>query len=136
MKTLILLLVIVSFIQSSILPLNLVLIILICRAFLMTKKSNLYLAFFFGLLLSHLTLAPLGVKSLLFLLFVQATQTLARRPFAGHPFLIVPLSFVFVLTDGNFPLAASAAILSLPIFYSLRIWEERFAPPKEIKLRL
>lgn len=136
MKILVLLLIILSFLQGIILPVNLVLLVLICRAYLMRAKSTLYLAFFFGLLLSHLNLQPLGLTSLQFLLFVQVTQTLGRRPFAGHPFLIIPLSFVFTLVEGNVYLAMVSAIVSLPIFYFLRLWEERFAPPKEIKLRL
>lgn len=136
MKILILVLIILSFLQGIILPVNLILLVLISRAYLTRQKSTLYLAFFFGLLLSHLNLQPLGLASLKFLLFVQVTQTLARRPLAGHPFLIIPLSFMFTLTEGNVSLAAVSAILSLPIFYALRLWEERFAPPKEIKLRL
>lgn len=136
MKILILVLIILSFLQGIILPVNLVLLVLICRAYLTRQKSTLYLAFFSGLLLAHLNLQPLGLASLKFLLFVQVTQALARRPLAGHPIVVVPLSFLFTLTDGNFPLALVSALASLPIFYFLRLWEERFAPPKEIKLRL
>lgn len=136
MKVLIIILIVASFLQTTIWPLDLALIILISRAYLKAQKSNLFLAFFLGLLISHLTLGPIGVKSMVYLTVVQITQVLSKSRLAGHPFLIVPLSFVFSLLDGNFYLAVVAAIFSLPIFYSLRLWQERFAPAKEIKLRI
>lgn len=136
MKVLIIILIVASFLQTTILPLDLVLSILISRAYLRAQKSNLFLAFFLGLLISHLTLDPMGVKSMVYLTVVQITQVLSKSRLAGHPFLIIPLSFVFSLLDGNFYLAVVAATTSLPIFYSLRFWEERFSPAKEIKLRI
>lgn len=136
MKTLIVTAIIISFLQATVWPLDLALIILISRAYLKAQKSNLFLAFFLGLLISHLTLGPMGAKSMVYLTVAQITQVLSKSRLAGHPFLIVPLSFVFSLLDGNFYLAVVAAIFSLPIFYSLRLWQERFAPAKEIKLRI
>lgn len=136
MKTLTVTAIIISFLQTTVLPLDMALIILISRAYLRAQKSNLFLAFFLGFLISHLTLGPLGVKSMVYLTVVQITQVLSKSRLAGHPFLIVPLSFVFSLLDGNFYLAVVASIFSLPIFYSLRLWEERFSSAKEIKLRI
>lgn len=136
MKTLIIILIIISFVQTAIWPLDLVLIILISRAYLKAQKSNLFLAFFLGLLISHLTLGPMGIKSIVYLAVVQIIQVLSKSRLAGHPFLIVPLSFVFSLLDGNFYLAVVVAISSLPIFYLIKLWEERFSPAKEIKLRI
>ncbi|MBI2334731.1 hypothetical protein HYU96_02920 [Candidatus Daviesbacteria bacterium] len=136
MKILVILLFIASFLQASVLPLNLVLIILICRAYLKAQKSNLYLAFFFGLLISHLTLTPLGEKSLVYLVFMQIIHVLSKSRLAGHPFLIWPLTFILVLADSGLSSALWAAFVALPVFYSLKIWEERFIPAKEIKLRI
>jgi len=136
LKTLIIILIIVSFLQTTIWPLDLVLVILISRAYLKAQKSNLFLAFFLGLLISHLTLLPLGVKSSVYLALVQIIQTLSKSRLSGHPLLIVPLTFILILADSGLSLAVWASIVSLPIFYSLKMWEERFIPTKEIKLRI
>lgn len=136
MKTLIIILIIVSFLQSTIWPLNLVLIILISRAYLRAQKSNLFLAFFLGLLISHLMLLPLGVKSIIYLVIVQMIQVLSKSRLAGHPFLVVPLTFIVILADSGLSAAIWAGFVSLPVFYLLKDWEERFVPAKEIKLRI
>lgn len=134
MKTLILVLTIIAFLQTTILPLNLVLTALIARAYLKPQKSNLYLAFVFGLLISLLVLSPLGLNSLIYLVLIQATQLLSKSPLSRHPFLIIPITFLLLMVDGGVSVLES--ILSLPILYLLKIWEERFIVTKEIKLRI
>lgn len=148
MKTLIVILILVSFLQVTIIPLDLVLIILICRSFLKISKSNLYLAFIFGLLISHLRLVNLGFDSLIYLLAVQITQVLSKFRLAGNSLLIIPLTFVLLtlsqfinflfLHEGLslFPKVLIEAGFSLPILYVLRIWEERFIIQRGIKLKI
>lgn len=136
MKTLIVTATIISFLQTTIWPLDLALIILISRAYLKAQKSNLFLAFFLGLLISHLTLGPLGVKSMVYLTVVQITQVLSKSRLAGHPFLIMPLTFIFVLADSGLSAGIWAGFVSLLVFYLLKMWEERFISTKEIKLRI
>src|SRR3989338_7884502 len=96
MKTLIIILILAAFLQTTILPIDLVLLILICRAYVVSEKANLYLAFSFGLLTSHLNLVNLGFQSLIYLIIVQATQILSKIRLAGNPLLIVPISLVFL----------------------------------------
>ncbi|TSC88256.1 MAG: Uncharacterized protein G01um10147_161 [Microgenomates group bacterium Gr01-1014_7] len=148
MKTLILILIILSFIQTTILSLNLVLIILIARSLIRPERNNLTAVFCFGLLISHLTLQPLGYLSLIYLILVQATLVLSKSRLSANPFLIIPLTGV--LSTLNLTAVALLAhqstvlmpqifiesFLALPIFYSLRLWEERFIVRKEIKLRV
>lgn len=141
MKTLIVILIIVSFLQTAILPINLMLIILICRAYLKVEPTNLYLAFAFGLLVSHLELTPFGLPAIVYLLIVQITQTFAKSRLAGNWLLIVPISLVFLslnqLDSSPFsPKVVLESLLSLPVFYLIRMWEERFMPQKGIKLRV
>lgn len=140
MKTLILILIILSFIQTTILPLNLVLIILIVRSLIRPEKNNLLLAFGFGLLLSHLNLQPLGFQSLIYLTSTQLTQILSKSRFSANPLLVVPLTVVFstfsLMTIQLVPQVLIESFLALPIFYILRLWEERFIVRKEIKLRI
>lgn len=147
MKTLIIVLILASFIQTTILPINLVLIVLVCRAYLKPEKQNLYLAFAFGLFTSHLNLVTLGLGSITYLLVVQLTQVLAKSRLAGNSLLIVPITFVLLslthivnslLTHSSINLlpVVFESIISLPIFFFLRLWEERFIIRKEIKLKV
>lgn len=148
MKTLITVLIIASFLQSTILPINLVLIILISRAYIRTDKANLFLAFGFGILDSHLNLTTLGFISVVYLILVQSTQVLSKVRLAASPFLIIPLSFGLLFTYQVafsffthqsfefFPKVLLESLLSLPIFYLVRLWEERFVVNKDIKLKL
>lgn len=148
MKTLIAILILVSFLQSTIIPLDLVLIILICRSYIDSDKSNLILAFSFGLLNAHLNLTTLGLTSLVYLVFVAATESLSKSRLAGNLLLIVPLS-LFLMSINQavpsivshqsirlFPKVLFEALLSLPILYLVKSWEERFIVKKGIKLRV
>lgn len=139
MKTLIIVLIIAAFLQTTILPIDLVLLILICRAYIVRERANLYLAFAFGLTVAFLSLANLGFASLIYLGIVQATQILSKTRLAGHPLLIVPISLVFLSINLFLDSSSNVilgSLLSLPIFYSLRLWEERFVVKREIKLRV
>lgn len=138
MKTLIVLLIIAALLQTTILPVNLVLIILICRVYLKTDRANLYLAFAFGLLISFLDLKPLGLQSIIYLTSSLLIQVLSKSRLAGNWLLIVPISLVFLSLN---QLSVSAkvmweSLLSLPIFYLIRWWEDYFTVQKEIKLRV
>lgn len=148
MKTLILVLIIAAFLQSTILPINLVLTILICRSFIKLDKANLSLAFSFGLLDSHLNLLPLGLNSLIYLILIQITQSLSGSRLAGNLLLIAPLSLVLLAvyqlvislslqqTPQIFPRVFWESLVALPVLYLVRLWEERFIVRKNIKLKI
>ncbi len=147
MKTLIVILIIISFVQSTILPIDLVLIILLCRAYIRTDNANLYLTFGFGLLSAHLNLQNLGFISLVYLTLVELTQIISKSRLAGNALLIVPISFVGLTFNASlislfnhesillFPKIFLASLISLPLFYLVRIWEERFIVKGDIKLK-
>ncbi len=138
MKTLVVILIIASFLQTTILPLDLVLMILICRSYIKSEKINLYLGFGFGLLISHLDLMVLGPISIIYLILISLTQILSKSRLAGNPLLIVPVSFI-LLSLQTLQLSSSIfieSLLSLPMVYLIRFWDERFIVRKEIKLRV
>lgn len=148
MKTLIIILTALSFLQSTFIFLDLVLIILILRSYIVLDKSNFYLAFGFGLLLSHLNFTPLGFQSLIFLLIVGATHLISKSPFSSNLFTIIPITFVF-LSLNNVALSLLLhqsiqislkilleSLFSLPIYIFFRMWEERFVVKPGIKLKL
>lgn len=147
MKTLVTVLIISAFLQITILPVDLVLLILICRAYLKSEKSNLYLGFAFGLLISHLNLTNLGFQSVVYLIIIQVTESLSKLRLSGNPLLIIPISLVFLFlnqiansmithTTLEFSKVALASGFSLPILYLIRFWEDRFIVRKEIKLKV
>lgn len=147
MKTLIVILIIASFIQSTILPISLVLIVLICRSYLKSDNANLFLAFAFGLTQDHLNLTTLGLTSLSYLIIVTIIGGLSKSRLAGNTFLIIPLTFVLLLinqtalipfTHQNIQILniLPESFLSFPILYIVRFWEERFTIQKEIKLKI
>ncbi|MDD5416165.1 MAG: hypothetical protein PHE48_04140 [Candidatus Daviesbacteria bacterium] len=147
MKTLIIILIIASFMQTTILPIDLVLLILICRSYIKSDSANLYLAFFFGIFTSHLNLASIGFQSLIYLSLVEVTEILSKLRLAGNPLLIVPLTFFLITisqfansildhSSFEFSKVILACILSLPILFLVRLWEERFVIQKEIKLKM
>lgn len=147
MKTLIIILIIAAFLQTTIVPIDLGLLILICRTYVRSGKSNLYLAFGFGLLISHLNLTSFGFQSLIYLIIVEATESLSKLRLARNPLLIVPISLVFLSLNQIVNSAVNhqtleflkiifAALLSLPILFAVRLWEERFTVQKGIKLKI
>lgn len=147
MKTLTVILIITSLVQSTLIPLDLVLLILISRALIRPDKTNLFLAFGFGLFNSILNLTTLGFESLFYLLVVEILMSLAKTRVAANALLIIPLSlgplflhqlFISILTHSTlqfFPKIFFEALLALPIFYLTKIWEERFIVRKEFKLK-
>lgn len=148
MKTLIIILVLAAFLQTTIIPIDLVLIILICRSYIKISKTNLYLALIFGLFVSLLRLNSLGFDSLVYLLAVQATQILSKTRLAGNSILIILVTFglvtfshilnsLFLHTSLDlYPKVLIESLLSFPTLYFLRIWEERFIAPGGIKLKV
>lgn len=147
MKTTIIILFIAAFLQATIVPVKLVLIILICRAYLKPERSNLFLAFAFGLMTAYLTLDDLGLQSLIFLMLIQLAQIFSKVRIFSHPLLIVPLTFGLLSINGfvyslinqqSFQIPPSfftESILSLLIIYLVKFWEERFIVQKEVKLK-
>lgn len=147
MKALIVVLIVAAFLQTTVLPIDLVLLILICRAYLKSGRENIYLASAFGFLVAHLNLTNLGLTAFFYLVIVQITQVISRRSFFNHPLVIIPVSFIllsfshitnFLLNSQTIepPKILLAALLSLPVFYLMKFWEERFVVRKEIKLRI
>ncbi|MBI4038076.1 rod shape-determining protein MreD [Candidatus Daviesbacteria bacterium] len=148
MKTLLAILILAAFLQSAILPLNLVLVILLIRAYVRPNKNDLYLAFFFGLLTSFLENYPLGVHSLIYLLLVQLTHSFARLPVAKNIFSQTVLIFISLLVNDLtislifktswqiWPKLLLEIILVFPVYFLVNFWEERFIFKKEIKLKI
>ncbi len=148
MKTLIVILIIAALVQSAILPVNIVLIILLCRSYIRADRANLFLAFAFGLFLSHLNLSIWGLESIVYLSLIEITGWLSKSRLASNSFLIIPIIFVLLSVHDlvfsffihqSFEFSSKIfieSLVSLPIFYLIRFWEERFIVHKSIKLKV
>lgn len=147
MKTLIAILILSAFLQTTIFPFDLTLIILLLRTLIKPSKSNLYLAFLTGLLVSHLSSAPLGLYSFIYLLLVQLGLILAKSRFSNHMLIIYIEVTAFLVIENLslslfvgqsvmlWPKVFVESLLTLPIYIVLRLYEERFVINKEIRLR-
>ena len=148
MKVLIIILTIAVFLQTTILPFDLVMLVLVLRAYLDSSKSNLYLAFFFGLLISHLNATPLGLQSVVYILLVQAASFLGKLPVASNILTVILLavfsstfnSIAVCLITGSslqlFPKVLIESMIALPLYLVVRFWEERFTVKPEIRLKI
>lgn len=147
MKTTIFILTVISFLQTTIIPVNLVLIILICKSIIDQDENNLFLAFGFGLFNAHLTLGNLGLQSFLYLILIQITLIVSRWRFSIHWLQIYPLTvlllsiYVFALAIVGqrsvqiFPQVFIESLFSLPVYFIIKLWQERFIVKKDIKLK-
>lgn len=148
MKAIILILILTTFIQATILPVDLVLLILILRTYITKEKSNLFLAFSIGFLVSHLSLSPLGLQSIIYLIAVQLTQIYARLPYWNTlltlmPFIVLLLvanTFILALVTNQsiniWPDLILEGIFSIPVYLMIRFWEERFIIRNNTKLKM
>ena len=131
-----------AFLQASIWPLNLGLILILTRAFVISGKANLFYAFGFGLLLSYLYQLPLGLLSLICIALVEFVYFWSKTPFSKNILTILPVIGGLILIVEFFtgakiwPQILLEVALILPTFLIVRFWEERFFAPKEIKLRV
>lgn len=96
----VLLLVLLSFIQASLLPFDLVILIILVRSFLVVSNSNYYLAMGMGVIVSLLTGLPLGSHSLMYIIAVKMMQLLKKSAFASHLTAGIALTVVILMIYG------------------------------------
>lgn len=147
MIPLILTLILLVFLQEAFLPFNLVILIIVCRSFIVPEKENYYLAFFFGLLSSFLAGYQLGILSMIYLIIILAINIFRKLQFATHPLIVIPVAGGALLIDAaiksfmfsssvNYWSIIAQVVLVIPIYFIVLFWEERFIPKKDIKLKV
>lgn len=147
MKLFIALLIIASFIQSSVLPLDLCLVLIICYTLITNYKSSLIAAFIGGLFLSLLTVQNLGFWPIIFLLVIKLTTLIKKMPFATNFWIFAPavflislgvnfLTMIFLGQSIEFLRIIFNTIAAVPIYFFLKIWEERFVVKQDLRLKL
>lgn len=148
MKAIIVILILCSFLQSTILSLDLVTVILLIRTFITKDRANLYSGFFLGLLVSHLSFTPLGLQSLIYLLMIELTIIISKIRFWNTTLTFIPLLIIMLclnqiiiawVTNQTiilWPKIGWDLLIAIPIYILLRLWEERFVVRPEVKLRV
>lgn len=147
MKTFLLLLTLFAFLQSAFLPVNLVLVVLIARGLVTEDRGNLFLAFFTGMILSFLTQVNLGYYPVVFILVVKLAMMMKKLPVSFSPFMIF-LSGVLLITITaslnsfftgqmlNLYPHIIEAVLVIPAYFLIKLWEDRFIVKSHIKLKV
>lgn len=147
MKIFLLLLTIFAFMQSAVSILNFVLIILVARSLVLDHKENLISAFFGGVMLSFLTQTNLGYWPLVLVFVTKLGHLLRRLPVSFNPvmvfiagalqiFLAILINKIFFGTGFEIYKHLIEALLVVPVYYLIRLWEERFVPKSELRLKL
>ncbi len=147
MKSLFFILTIAAFLQTTFLPINLVLIIIICRSVAYNETSNYYYAFFAGIILGLLSAHNLGFFGLVFLIIVKLAHIIRKLPITTNIFTIIIITFAltyltalmelfFLKISLNLQKIIIESLISLPVFVLIRIWEERFIVRSDIKLKI
>lgn len=147
MKLLIPLLFVAALLQTSFLPINFVLVILICQSYLFESRANYLLAFIGGITFAILSSANLGFLPLIFLVIVKITHLVRKLPIVAS-LLTIPILVAMVLLliayleqlifnkSVNFKDVFLGAVASLPIYFLLQIWQDRLLFRNEIKLKI
>lgn len=147
MKLFILLLVIAIFLQTSFVPINLVLILIISRAMVNEELANYYMAFLAGILLGILTVTNIGFWPLVMLLAVKVIYLSKKLPLLKNILIVSLMAFILLVAvdflqsslfhqDFEIKKTIIETIVTLPIYYLLKIWEERFIVKPEVKLKI
>lgn len=146
MKTLLLSIILFAFLQSAIFTLNFVLVILVARNLVVDDTENLFIAFFGGLILSFLTQVNLGYWPLVFILVVKLGQLAKKLPVSFNVLtifiagslqiaLVVLLNKIFLGERIEIYPHLIEAVLVVPAFFLIRMWEERFVAKGNFRLK-
>lgn len=141
-----LILAVASFLQSSFLPFDLALILLLCRC-LIVEDNNLLIPFASGILLSFLTTTNLGLYPLVFIAVAQMSQLFKRSALSTNlltvfVFIAISLGLVnlleILILHSRFDLGRLILeiAMAIPLYLAVYFWEERFILPQKKSLFL
>src|SRR3989344_673246 len=134
-----------ALVQSSFLPINLVLVFLVCKVMMTKQEHYLTLSFFSGLFLGFLQLINLGFYAIVFLIVSKIAQIFRSSPLSANVFTVSALAGAIFLAVA----AVEKLILGISFHYTkiiyetlsalltclfIYLWEDRFVS-KPLKLR-
>jgi len=147
MKIFIFILILISFVQTAFLPVDLILLLLIARSYILGAKSDYILGFGFGLLLASQSGQSIGLLSLIYLILILLIHLMRKLPISNNWFILFGLAFIIIMsneviqlltfkTSFNLSLIIISSLLMVPIYFGVLFWEERFIIRKDLKLKL
>src|SRR5688500_326665 len=143
----IIILLLISFIQTSFLPIDLILLILIARSFLVTDFKSYYLAFGLGILNGLLMGQLIGSLALVYIIVIKLVFLFKAAAFSSSWLTIIPLTLILSVlnqlarlilfkSNFNFSIVLIEVGLIVPIYFLIQIWEDRFTSFKDTRLKL
>lgn len=147
MKTFILFLTLAIFLQTTIIPANLCLIIIVCRGLIVDDRVNFYIVFILGVALGLLLSVNIGFYALIFLFLSYLLSIFKKSSFSSNFLLFLPIAFLsyfftalleklFLNQTISLYKILFELLLTIPIYFMIRFWEERFVPKAGIKLKI
>lgn len=136
MKLSFLLLILVSFIQTVLIPLNLVLILLVTQTFFTSSKANYHVALIIGILVGVLSSTNIGFYPILFISCVFLVNLSKHLPFSSGIKIFIPVMFISLILSYGFEIfvlrqtetvqkVALETLISIPVYMVMRLWGER-----------
>lgn len=137
-----------AFLQTSFLGVNLVLLIIIARSFLMENKVNYFLALFSGILLGLLSAQNIGFWPIILLVGIKIAHMIRKLPFNISVITFLPVIIICVLIAAsaellflkqtiNWTKVILEIVIGIPIFIFIRFWEDKFfIRPSTVKLKI
>ena len=147
MKTFIFVIILAAFLQTTTIEVDLVLLLVLSRSLERDDSFNMYMAFFAGILLGLLTATNIGFYALFFLIATRVGYLLRKSPVTNNIFTILPIAFfmatalglaerIFLGQSINIVRYIIDTLSSLPIYFCVKFWEERFIVAPQMKLKL
>jgi cell shape-determining protein MreD len=147
MRLSIVFLILAAFLQTTSVPVNLCLIFIICKTLAVPEKENYFLAFMAGITLGFLSSVNLGFWPLIFCTTVFILNLLRKLPLVSNTFIIIPVTLIFTFavslleksvngTTWDINLIIASGLLSLPVYFAIKVWDQRFLPSPNIKLKI
>ncbi len=147
MKLIILSIILAILIQTTLIPINLCLILILARVFVVNDSKNYYLALFSGILLGLLSSQNLAFYTLIFLILTKIISAFRSSALIASTLVVVPLAaaiFIFLAYLEQIVLGQSISLIKIiaeslvfiPTYILIRLWEERFVIRSEIKLKI
>lgn len=147
MKLIILLIILSAFLQTTFIPLNLVLLFIIARSFALSDDANFLLSFIAGIFVALLSSQNIGIYPIIFLSVTQIIYWFKKLPFSTNILLIIPV-FLLICTgvsyieqtifhqSFNIFKIIFETLIGTSIFIFVKFWEERFIVKPQLKLRM
>ena len=135
--------IVLTFIQATIMPLNLLLVAVISFSILSSSVKTLFLLFWMGLLTDLILLRPIGETSLFFLVLGFLIMLYGQKYQVDSPLFILIFTILATLMEnklflGDFiwSMVVIHLILILPIYFFMRMVSETLTRNNSRQLKL